>query len=413
MTRDMTELRLGRPIWLRRNLRSGNRTYRALRGNHDADVAIVGGGITGALIAEQFADAGVRVALVEGARAGRGSTAASTALLLRETDAGLVKLSRRYGAAKAQRIWQLSARAAHDFVKTIRRLHIRCDMTHQDSIYYTISADTVEELHREYLRRCKAGFVAEWLTPGALRRLTGISGRGAIRTPGNAQFNPYAACVGLLRAAARAGAAIFERSPVKRITHLRDGVRLVTENGTLSARQVIVATGYATPVFRPLVGRFRMYRTCVLATIPIDKHLQRELGLGRLMLWEMARPYHYARWTPDRRLLLGGADRPVVPGSGRAAVFRKGTRELREYFEGLLPALSDVNIDSAWEGLFAMTPDGLPYIGPHRQYPRHLFALGYGGNGMTFGFLAARMLLEQWHGVRSSDHDLFAFGRHG
>jgi glycine/D-amino acid oxidase-like deaminating enzyme len=59
-----------------------------------------------------------------------------------------------------------------------------------------------------------------------------------------------------------------------------------------------------------------------------------------------------------------------------------------------------------------MTPDGLPYSGPHRRYPQHLFALGYGGNGMTFGFLAARMLLERWQGIHSPDHDLFAFGRH-
>lgn len=71
-----------------------------------------------------------------------------------------------------------------------------------------------------------------------------------------------------------------------------------------------------------------------------------------------------------------------------------------------------MGIDYAWEGLFAMTPDGLPYIGPHARYPRHLFALGYGGNGMTFGFLAARMLLEQWQRIDSPDHALFAFNRH-
>ena len=58
-----------------------------------------------------------------------------------------------------------------------------------------------------------------------------------------------------------------------------------------------------------------------------------------------------------------------------------------------------------------MTPDSLPYIGPHRRYPRHLFALGYGGNGMTFAALAARILVEQWHGVASPDHALFAFNR--
>src|SRR5690348_17691792 len=49
------------------------------------------------------------------------------------------------------------------------------------------------------------------------------------------------------------------------------------------------------------------------------------------------------------------------------------------------------------------SPDGLPYVGPHRRYPRHLFALGYGGNGMTFGFLAARLVLEEYLGKAPRD----------
>jgi glycine/D-amino acid oxidase-like deaminating enzyme len=61
--------------------------------------------------------------------------------------------------------------------------------------------------------------------------------------------------------------------------------------------------------------------------------------------------------------------------------------------------------------LFAITPDGLPYIGPHRRYPGHLFALGYGGNGMTFSFLAASLLRDRLMGRVSKDHDLVAFGR--
>ena len=70
-----------------------------------------------------------------------------------------------------------------------------------------------------------------------------------------------------------------------------------------------------------------------------------------------------------------------------------------------------IDTEFAWEGLFASTPDTLPYIGPHRRYPHHWFALGYGGNGMTFGFLAARLLLERWQGECLSDHALFEFGR--
>ena len=84
-----------------------------------------------------------------------------------------------------------------------------------------------------------------------------------------------------------------------------------------------------------------------------------------------------------------------------AQAFAESTAQLREHFAQLLPAFEDIAIARAWEGLFAMTPDGLPFIGPHRRYPRHLFALGYGGNGMTFGFLAARLLLDAVRGVKT------------
>lgn len=95
----------------------------------------------------------------------------------------------------------------------------------------------------------------------------------------------------------------------------------------------------------------------------------------------------------------------------RAKALRTGAHHVRTYFERRYPALAGVDTDVAWEGLFATTPDGLPYVGPHPSYPTHLFALGYGGNGMTFGFLAARLLLEWYRGERSRDHALFAFDR--
>jgi glycine/D-amino acid oxidase-like deaminating enzyme len=401
---------MGRSLWVEGERRS--RTFPPLSGAQDVDVAIVGGGFTGALVAEVFARAGVHVALVEADLVGRGSTAASTALLLQEPDLGLGELGRRYGRRKARRIWQLSASGIRGLVQLIRRLEIDCDLVERDSIYYTTRAEAVPPLRSEYLRRREAGFTGTWLTPGMLRRATGVTGHAAIRTTGNAQFNPYRACLGLIHAAAWSGAAIFERSPVKRILSGRHGVRVVTAEGALSARHVVVATGYATPEFHPLAGRFQMKHTYVLATPPITSAQQQDIGLDAVMLWDTEKPYHYARWTPDRRLLVGGGDIPVVSGRGRAAAFRRGTNAVRAYFEDRFPALADIGFEYGWEGLFATTPDGLPYIGSHRRYPRHLFALGYGGNGMTFGYLAARMLLEQVQGVHSSDRDLFAFGRH-
>ena len=317
----------------------------------------------------------------------------------------------RYGRRDARRIWAISQDAARDFIATIDRLKIACDLSERDSLYYTLDADRARQLQRELQRRRKAGLGGAWLDRSALLRASGIHGAGAIRTSGNAQLNPLQACIGLIDASAQRGAAIFERSTINRIRQREDGIRLYSSRGTIDAKQVVIATGYATKYFRPLAGRFRMRHTYVLATNPIGWLARRRLGMGKVMLWDTARPYHYVRWTADHRLLLGGADRPVKPGARRAREFAKATQTLREYFVDLFPVLAEAGIDTAWEGLFAMTPDSLPYIGPHRRYPRHLFALGYGGNGMTFAALAARILLEQWRGVASPDHALFAFNR--
>ena len=77
----------------------------------------------------------------------------------------------------------------------------------------------------------------------------------------------------------------------------------------------------------------------------------------------------------------------------------------------LYPAISGIQPDYAWAGPVVTTADGLPYIGPHRNYPRHLFALGFGGNGIVQGFLASRILLRRYLGRPAKGDDLFGFTR--
>jgi glycine/D-amino acid oxidase-like deaminating enzyme len=407
----MPRLHLGLPLWLARPSRLEAPSYPPLRGDLSVDVVIVGGGITGAVLAWRFANAGIRVALLEATRMGRGSTAASTALLMQEPDEDFTHLARRYGRLRARRVWELSRRATRDFIRTLRRMSIPCELRPCDSVYYTLTPEHVPLLRREHQQRTAAGLGGRWLEEAAVRRLTGLDSAAAIRTTGNAQADPYRACLGFLRVAAARGAHLYERSPVDSIEPSSRGVAVTTPRGRVTADRVVIATGYATPSFKPLTGRFRMLTTYVIATHPIAAPDRRALGLGDVMLWDTGRPYHYARWTNDHRLVLGGGDRPRVDGRARERAFSEGTREVRDYFAARYPALEAIAFEYAWEGLFATTPDGLPYLGPHRHYPRHLFALGYGGNGMTFGFLAAGLLLDWYRGDRSADHDLFAFGR--
>jgi glycine/D-amino acid oxidase-like deaminating enzyme len=411
MTPARLKLRTGQPIWLGPPAVRGTPPHPQLAGRHHADVVIVGGGFTGVLAALRFAEAGVEPLVLEAGRVGYGSTAASSALLLQEPDARLSALTERYGERTARRIWRVSHDAARDLIRLLRRLPRAGPVAARDTVYYATEASEVAALHAEYVARRRAGFEAAWLTPGALRTEAGIPARAGILTRGNACTDPVRACEAIARAAMRAGARMFERSAARRIDTRRDGVRIRTDGGVVEAHQVVIATGYATRHFRPLAGRFRMAHTYVVATAPLDVRARRELGLADVMLWDSRRRYHYGRWTPDRRLLLGGADRPIRGGQSAAARLATAIADIRGHFERLLPALGDLAITHAWEGRFANTADSLPYVGLHRRYPGHAFALGYGGNGMTFAALAGRMLVEQWQGISSKDHTLFAFDR--
>jgi glycine/D-amino acid oxidase-like deaminating enzyme len=380
------------------------------------DVAIVGGGVTGCSCAYLFAKSGLKVALADAGEIGHGSTIASTALVMQEPDVDFADLSARFGPAVSERVWKQSRQATRAFLRTLDSVDADTAFETVPSIYFSRDANRAAELQRELARRHRAGLRGRWLSSAALEAHTGLTGAGAILTTGNSLLDPYRACVALAAAASDIGARLFTRSKVVRIRQAGDrtdgSVRVELERGSIRARRVVIATGYATADFKPLAGRFRMFNTYVVATRPLTPRERRATRLSNVMLWDTERPYHYARWTPDHRLIFGGQDRPQTPGRRRTAALRSTTNALLEELGEFYPTLRGIDADYAWEGLFATTPDGLPYIGAHRRYPNHLFALGYGGNGITFGFLAAQVLTRALHDRSLPDDELFAFNRH-
>jgi glycine/D-amino acid oxidase-like deaminating enzyme len=405
----MARLRIGHSYWLD-TFRKRVPRLTSLRGRHQADIAIVGGGVTGCAAALLFARAGARVVLVEARRIGRGSSAASTALLMQEPDVDFGDLAERYGPSVARRIWACSRGAVASMRLTLAGLGVS-SLHGLPSLYYARDAEDAAALRREVSLRRRAGFPARWLDAAGVHRMAGIDAAGAIVTRGNAQVDPYEACVALARGARSAGAVLYERSPVTRIAGTRHGVTISLASGEIAADWAVVATGYATPEFKPLAGRFRMLNTYVIATPRLSVEQSQAMGLGDLMVWDTGRPYHYLRWTPDDRLLFGGLDRSRLPNPIRPAALRARAAQLTRDLIDLYPSLEGIEPAYAWEGLFASTPDGLPYVGPHRRYPRQLFALGYGGNGMTLGYFAAQALVRLAQGKPADDDKLFGFSR--
>jgi glycine/D-amino acid oxidase-like deaminating enzyme len=380
------------------------------------DVVIIGGGITGAISAYLFSNAGISVALLESRVVAHGSTAASTALMMQEPDRDFRDLSRRFGRSATREIWLALRRATRELERTIRSLRIACDLHTRDSVYYTINPKKVPTLRKEFEARKRARLPGRWLSSTALYRLTGITAVAAIATPGNAEANPIRACHGFLAAAISRGARVFEGSPAHRIQSSSNGVVVHTPGGSIGAKAAVIATGYSRRGHEPYVGRFKMTDTYVIATRRLPVQIRRAIPGSRAMGWDTDRPYHYFRWTADGRLMVGGVDtvHRTVKGSGKRISHARVL--LTSHLGKLYPSLANEAPVYAWEGLFAETPDGLPYIGTHSRYPNHLFALGYGGNGITASFLAASLLLKRFRRLgdsRTSDKvlELFAFRR--
>jgi glycine/D-amino acid oxidase-like deaminating enzyme len=168
----------------------------------------------------------------------------------------------------------------------------------------------------------------------------------------------------------------------------------------------MIAAGYESRAFvkSPLV---RFHSTYVIASPPFPADALTPL---RCLMWETARPYFYLRTTADHRIVFGGEDEPFANASRRDRKLKQKTRRLETRFAALFPPLA-FRAEYAWTGTFADTTDGLPCIGAVKEGSRVLFALGYGGNGITFGQIAARLLRDACTGKTSPDAGLFAFDR--
>ncbi|HTU26357.1 MAG TPA: FAD-binding oxidoreductase [Pirellulales bacterium] len=377
-----------------------------LEGDARCDVAVLGGGITGALVAYRLVAEGVDTVLIDKRELGTGSTAASTGLLQYEIDTPLVDLVEMVGERRAVHAYRRGLEAIDEIEQLVAELGDPCGFRRRESLYFASHFWHAGRLRREAECRQRHGFDVELLDADELRKISSIRARAALRSTGDGEIDPYRFTQKLLLAARSRGLRCWGQTEVVEIDEAAGGVCLSTADGRISARRIVYATGYDSRRYLAS-DRGTLHCTYALASEPLGTTTGWPEGM---LIWETARPYFYARQTADGRAIVGGADSAFASDHERDGKVERRAEQVVRRFRRLFP---DIPFQPAyaWAGTFGESPDGLPYIGQPSGRPNAYFAIGYGGNGITFSTIASRLVSDLLLSRPTSDADVFGFDR--
>jgi glycine/D-amino acid oxidase-like deaminating enzyme len=372
---------------------------------------IVGGGLTGCATAYAFAAAGIKVVVVEAAQIGRGSGGSSAGWISDDPGVSFQDVEDALGLRAARHGWRSWRRAALDFIALVRRLNLRCSFEQRGALLVASTPEQLLRLKKEQKVRREAGLDAPMVNARAVASEAAVGALSAIRARDGATVDPYRASLGLAGAAIDRGATFFERSAARRIAFTRKWVEVATEGGSVRADRVVVATGVPTALFKTLARHF-WYRSSFLAlTERVPAKVRGQLGRRGAIVRDSAVPPHVIRWVDDERLLVMGADANTVPPRLQAKTLIQRTGQLMYELSTIYPDISGILPEYGWEAVYGRTADGLPYLGPHRNYPRHLFAFGDASHSVTGAYLASRVLLRHFLEESESADEVFGFHR--
>lgn len=381
------DLYSGQPWWIIKNAMCNY--YNPLKMNIRKRVAIIGSGITGALVAHELCEAGIDCCVVDKRSVSTGSSVASTALLQYEIDLPLYKMAELMPEENAVAAYRACLESINDLENLLRKARVDADFQRVPSVYYASNHKGMREIEREYKIRTEYGFPVKMLKRKELKTLMGIDAPGALINDASAQVDTYKASTGLLlRHMKKDKLEVYTHTEITEWNRLGNGYILKTAEGNVIACDyVVVAAGFEAGPFLP-EKRMELTTTFAVISQPVDK---KYIWYGNSLIWETREPYLYIRTDDTNRIIVGGEDIPYNNTVARKFLLDRKAEVLEKKFRKLFPDIP-FTTEMTWAGTFSSTKDGLPLIGPVSSDPRMLYALGYGGNGITFSVIAAQVL---------------------
>jgi len=282
------------------------------------------------------------------------------------------------------------------------------DFEMKKSLYYAAYKKDISFLKKEFDVRKKYGFKVKWLDEDQVFKQFGFSCPGGILSDVAAATDSYLLTHHLLQYNISKGLVVYDRTPVVSIKHNRFDVELKTqEKFIVRAKKLVYATGYEVVDFisKPIV---KLTSTYAIASEALNSPIK--LGKSDVLMWNTAKPYLYLRPTNDNRIIVGGRDEEFFSHIKRDKLIPGKSKQLQKDFKKIFPSIP-FKTEFSWAGIFGSTKDGLPYIGAYKKLPNSFFALGFGGNGITFSQVAGEIIASLIRGYENRDANIFSFER--
>ncbi len=356
--------------------------HQRLDGDADADLAIIGAGVTGLGAALRAAEFGKRVIVLDAAHPGWGASGRNGGQVIPGLKIDPDEIVARFGAERGERLVEFAGEAPDAVFRNIERYNIDCMANRGGWIQPAYNAATMRALSARCAQWQARGAHVEILDRSAVSDAIGSSSyAGAYFDRRAGSLHPLRYTLGLGQVARRLGVRIFSDASVIAIARQRDRFAVQTGSGSVKADRVFLCTNsYTDPSLGPVGRSFAPIASIQIATDPLPASLRDTIMRNDVCASDTDRLLIYYRLDTDGRFLIGG----------RGASFRYGLNrlfgQLRARAVKVFPELASADWPYRWGGLVAITTDHMPHV--HEPVPGLVMALGYNGRGVA---LATKM----------------------